>query len=29
VTFLVLAVLIGLWARRVPATSSEEPARAM
>jgi hypothetical protein len=28
VTFLVLAVLIGLWARRVPAAPSEEPARA-
>lgn len=28
VTFLVLAVLIGLWAGRVPSTSKEEPARA-
>jgi hypothetical protein len=28
VTFLVLAVLISLWARRVPTASSEEPARA-
>jgi hypothetical protein len=28
VIFLLLAVLIGLWARRVPETASPEPARA-
>jgi hypothetical protein len=28
VVFLLLAVLIGLWARRVPETARQEPARA-